>query len=83
MAAVIAHQRGALAADFDGVRLLAGTDLTAGVFGGQVVELVDGGFVVGDECGLGSISAAPAVIRSGRTFVASAPSANSENGITQ
>src|ERR1700744_1772502 len=50
--ALVADQRRAHTADFDGVRLLPGADLAIGMFLGQVVQLVDGGLVVGDKRGL-------------------------------
>src|SRR5947209_2255844 len=50
--AVVADQRRSFASYFDGVRLLAWADLPVGVLGGQVVQLVDGGFVIGHERGL-------------------------------
>ena len=46
---LVSGQRNSHASDLDLVGLLAGADLSIGVLLGQVVELVDGGFVVGNE----------------------------------
>src|SRR5690349_18859448 len=47
LSGIVSGQRSSHPADLDGIGLLARPDLTIGVFGGQEVELVDGGFVVG------------------------------------